>query len=193
VKESRQSNEDGVIKTKHEIEKIRAEFERLYEKNYKIEAIWILGLQIGLRISQLLSIQYEDVDFDSQLLISIDVKTCRLNNLILNGKAIEVINRLRELNPNDEYLFQATGNRVAGIKPVSRQYVTKCFSQVASNLKINLSTHSMRKTRGYMLHKQTNNLAYVRKSLGHTSIAQTLRYIGIAQEDTDNGFDNLEL
>lgn len=182
-------NEVEAVKDLHTIETIKREFSGLY--GLKVESVWTLGLNLALRISDLLSIKYSDISGDR--LILTESKTGKTANIKLNSKAITIINELKSNNPNDTYLFQATGRTIKTVKPFSRQYVSKCFKEVSDSLRLNLGTHSMRKTRGYHLYKQTNDISRVMKMLRHSNQGVTLRYIGITQADIDNDFDGLEL
>lgn len=166
---------------------------KAFEKHYslKVVCIWELGLNLALRISDLLDIKYTDIN-DGYLTIT-ESKTNKEAKIHLNTKAVDIIKSLRDANPNDTYLFQATGNRVVGVKPLSRQYVTKAFKEVADIVSIHIGTHSMRKTRGYHLFKKTNNITAVMKMLRHSNQGVTLRYIGITQEDVDKDFADLVL
>ena len=78
-------------------------------------------------------------------------------------------------------------------RPLSRRAVSKALEQVGQELKLRLGTHSMRKTRGFHLYKDTGDIARVMKMLRHSSEAQTLRYIGITQDDIDADFKELVL
>jgi site-specific recombinase XerD len=51
----------------------------------------------------------------------------------------------------------------------------------------------MRKTFGYFMYKKTNNLGLVQKLLNHTNIANTLKYIGIEQEELNNAVTALNI
>ena len=166
---------------------------KTFEKHYslKVFCIWELGLNLALRISDLLDIKYTDIK-DGYLTV-IESKTNKEAKIHLNTKAIDIIQDLKESNPDDTYLFQATGNRVVGVKPLSRQYVTKAFKEVADIVEIHIGTHSMRKTRGYHLFKKTNNITSVMKMLRHSNQGITLRYIGITQDDIDKDFAELVL
>jgi len=166
---------------------------KTFQKHYslKVFCIWELGLNLALRISDLLDIKYTDIK-DGYVSI-IESKTNKEAKIHLNTKAIDIIQTLKEANPNDVYLFQATGNRVSEIKPLSRQYVTKAFKEVADIVGIHIGTHSMRKTRGYHLFKKTNNITSVMKMLRHSNQGITLRYIGITQDDIDKDFAELVL
>lgn len=173
----------------HTVETIQREFDGLY--GLKVGAVWGMGLQLALRISDLLNVKYEDIQ-DGRL-VTMESKTDKAASIKLNSKALEIVSKLKENNPNDKYLFQSTGNRVSTIKPFSRQYITKCFATVSESLGLEIGTHSMRKTRGYHLYKQTNDITRVMKMLRHSSPSVTLRYIGITQEDIDSDFENLVL
>ncbi|ENK7463180.1 tyrosine-type recombinase/integrase [Vibrio alginolyticus] len=136
----------------------------------QIADVWHIGLNLALRISDLLSIRFEDIHVDR--LIIRESKTGKLANIQLNTKAQLHIARLREQHPDHIYLFQ---------------------SHRCQELHIALGTHSMRKTRGYFLYQATKDIARVMKMLRHTSEGVTLRYIGITQDEVDKDFVSLEL
>ena len=45
------------------------------------------------------------------------------------------------------------------------------------------STHSVRKTKASVIFKKTQNIEAVRRLLGHASVANTSRYLGVENED----------
>lgn len=168
----------------------------LLEKTYgqQIADIWNVGLNLALRISDLLSIQFSDIQNDR--LILREGKTGKLATIKLNDKVRATIDRIRTEHPDHVYLFQSYRNRWStnrAPKPLSRRYVFQAISMIGEEVGLDLGTHSMRKTRGYHLYKNTNDLARVMKMLRHSSEAVTLRYIGIMQEDIDRDFIELEI
>jgi len=168
----------------------------LLEKRFskQMSDIWNIGLNLALRISDLLSIQFSDIH-DDRLLIN-ESKTGKLANIQLNNKALTTINQIRDKHPNHIYLFQSYRNQQAinkTPKPLSRRAVSEAFAMIGQEVNITLGTHSMRKTRGYHLYKTTNDIARVMKMLRHSSEGVTLRYIGITQEDVDKDFVDLEI
>ncbi|MBD9866800.1 site-specific integrase, partial [Enterococcus faecalis] len=52
---------------------------------------------------------------------------------------------------------------------------------------------SMRKTFGYFLYKQGTKTEIIQSLLNHSSQRETLRYIGITQEDKDTAVKSLDL
>lgn len=156
--------------------------------------IWSIGLNLALRISDLLSIKYGDIQ-DDRLFIR-ESKTGKIANIKLNQKAVDTINRIQQEHPNHVFLFQSYRNQQSirrEPKPLTRCAVSKAFALIGEELKLNLGTHSMRKTRGYLLYKSTKDIGRVMKMLRHGSEGVTLRYIGITQESIDNDFVSLEI
>ena len=156
--------------------------------------IWNIGLNLALRISDLLSIKFSDIQ-DDRLVIK-ESKTGKQANIKLNSKVIKHIRRIQQEHPMHIYLFQSYRNQQAinsMPKPLSRRSVTKAFALVGEELKLKLGTHSMRKTRGYHLYKQTKDIGRVMKMLRHSSEGVTLRYIGITQDNIDKDFVELEI
>lgn len=156
--------------------------------------IWGIGLNLALRISDLLSIKFSDIKED-RLLIK-ESKTGKQANIKLNTKVQLLINQIQLDHPNHIYLFQSYRNQQAinSIpKPLSRRAVAKAFSEIGDEVKIKLGTHSMRKTRGFMMYNNTKDIAKVMNMLRHSSVNTTLKYIGITQSDVDKDFIDLEI
>ncbi|MFT5716354.1 MAG: integrase [Oleiphilaceae bacterium] len=165
----------------------------LLERHYKQQFadVWNLGLQLALRITDLLDLKFSDIK-EGRVVIT-EGKTGKLASIILNVKALQIIERIRSDNPDHQYLFQSTGRNVKTVKPITRQAVGQAFKAIGEIVGVHLSTHSMRKTRGYHLYQASNDITKVMKMLRHSSQAETLRYIGITQENIDQDFMELVL
>jgi integrase len=149
-----------------------------------------IGLNLALRISDLLSIQFSDIQND-RLLIR-EMKTGKHANIKLNQKVLANIKEIQAEHPHHIYLFQSYRNQQAlnsKPRPLTRRAVTKAFVLEGEELKLALGTHSMRKTRGYHLYQNTKDIGRVMKILKHNLEGVTLRYIGITQDDVDKDFD----
>jgi len=98
----------------------------LLEKRYskQMADIWNIGLNLALRISDLLSIKFDDIHHDR--LIIHESKTGKLANIQLNQKALTIIKQIQTEHPNHQYLFQSYRNQQAinkSPKPLSRRAV----------------------------------------------------------------------
>lgn len=180
------------VKTTRDIHAITT----LLEKHHgqQMRDVWVLGLNLALRISDLLSIKFSDID--NNFLKIKEGKTRKLATIKLNSTATEIIDRIKQDHPDSEFVFQSRRSRnIDKSKPnaITRQAVANAFKEVGDIVGIQLSTHSMRKTRGYMLYKKNGDITKVTKMLRHSSPAVTMRYIGITQEEIDQDFDDLVL
>ena len=132
--------------------------ERTYSK--QMSDVWNIGLNLALRISDLLAIRFEDIH-DDRLMVK-ESKTGKLANIQLNQKALNIIKQIQIEHPHHIYLFQSYRNQQAinkAPKPLSRRAVSEAFAMVGQEVNISLGTHSMRKTRGYYLYRNTKDIA----------------------------------
>jgi len=160
----------------------------------QMSQIWNIGINLALRISDLLSVRFSDINDDR--LILTEGKTGKRAEIKLNTKTMLLINDIQLAYPNHVFLFQSYRNNKSintEPKPLTRRAVSQAFELIGEELNLRLGTHSMRKTRGYHLYKKTKDIARVMKMLRHSSEGVTLRYIGITQEDVDRDFVELEL
>ena len=155
--------------------------------------IWQLGLNVALRISDLLNLTYLDFAGGETITV-IEGKTGKTRIIKLNEKAQTIVKQRQALNPNDKYLFQSVGNRAKSLlKPLSRETVARKFAEVGEIIGVHLGTHSMRKTRGYAMWKASVPLEVIARVLNHSSPAVTMRYIGLEQADINKTYDDFVL
>ena len=175
------------IKNKNEIETIK----RLLKKDYGqiYYDIFSVGLNVALRISDLLNIKFSDIDFDNQKLIIKEKKTKKTRIIKLNDEVLRIIRKRQTEFSNDIYIFTSHARRSSGNKPITRQSVSRIFKDVGDRLSLNISTHSLRKTRGYHLYKNDVPIEVICKMFNHSSPKITLAYIGITQGDIDDTYD----
>lgn len=156
--------------------------------------IWKLGINIALRISDLLSIQARHINLIKRELEITESKTGKFRIIRLNATATEIIIRRQAAHPNDRYLFQSHGHRGrANGKPINRSTVARKFREIGDIVGIRLSTHSMRKTRGYMMHQAGVSIEQIARVLNHSSPTITMSYIGLTHEATQKTYDDFEL
>jgi len=154
-----------------------------------------------LRISDLLSLTMEDVralDTEQPALHLKEQKTGKHRKIVVNQTALTVMQRRLAENPQHVWLFQSEAvnlNKRQSPKPINRRSVSRVFEQVGQRVapKVALGTHSMRKTRGYAMHKAGRSIENIAKVLNHSSPAVTMRYIGLVQQDIDESYTELEL
>ncbi|MBM7421703.1 MULTISPECIES: tyrosine-type recombinase/integrase [Spongiibacter] len=152
--------------------------------------LWVFGVNVGLRISDLLSVTM--VQARSGVLEILEGKTGKKRKVTLNDTAKAIVNKRIVDNPSHIYLFQVDSNRAKN-KPLSRSAVSKAFAEVGEILGIQLGTHSMRKTLGWVMHSQGASIERVCKVLNHSHPAVTMRYIGLTDADTQAAYSEFEI
>jgi integrase len=154
--------------------------------------IWKVGVNLSLRISDLLTLKYAHLNLDERSLKLTEAKTGKLKTIRLNPSAIAVIVRRQQDNPTHKWLFQVHSNR-AKDKPVSRVSVSRVFKDAGELLGLTINTHSMRKSRGMAMYKDGVPVEKIAKVLNHSNTTSTLRYLGITQEEVLKTYDEYEL
>jgi len=154
--------------------------------------IWKVGVNTASRISDLLALTMDDVQAlspDNPALNIVEQKTGKPRKIVVNQTALAVMQRRFSENSDHVWLFQSEA------KPINRRSVSRVFEKVGQKVAPNvvLGTHSMRKTRGYVMHKAGRSIESIAKVLNHSSPTVTMRHIGLVQQDIDESYTELEL
>jgi len=168
----------------------------LKEHNLRDYLLFVLGINSGLRISDLLHLQVEDVKGQSRIRIH-EQKTGKLKDFPLGDSSKKAIAAyLQQTHNTCGSLFPSrkkTGSQGSGT--ISRQQAYTIINQAARTVGIKspIGTHTLRKTFGYWAYKSGYDLSQIQHLLNHASPQLTLRYIGITQEELDQIYINLNL
>jgi len=185
-------NEVEAVKSKNYLITIHTLLKRLWSQDFA--DIWRLGVNVALRISDLLSIRTENIDLVRQELEVVEGKTKKRRLIRLNDTAVKIIQRRQEVNYAHKYLFQSIGHRGRSLdKPMHRSTVARKFKEIGLIVGVKLGTHSMRKIRGYMLHKAVVSIEQIARVLNHSSPSVTMAYIGLTREATMQTYDDFDL
>ena len=179
---------DGI--SKQQIDLVHALLNTRYGQLYA--DIWKVGVNLSLRIGDLLAIRFDDLDLANRTLTLTESKTGKRKDIRLNAPAIAVIQRRRKEHPGDVFLFEVHSNRTSG-KPISRVSVARCFKDVGDSLGLSVGTHSMRKSRGKAMFDSGMPIEKISKVLNHASTGVTLRYLGITRDQVLQTYDDFEL
>lgn len=199
---------NGVIKAQEveplknikDINKIKTYFRGKEDK--RDYTIFVVGINIGLRASDLLQLKLEDVlNLDWSIKDSVMIqeqKTKKIKEFKLNKSCKEALEYyIKDLNSVDmeDYLFPSRKGGHLTVKSLHK--IIKSITREL-NIKGNYGTHTLRKTFAY--HIYINNiqdnptiLHTLQKILNHSTPAMTLRYIGITKEVINDVYDGLNL
>lgn len=178
----------------------------LKRENPKWFIMWKIGLNTGLRISDVIKLIVSDVRFkDGSIKNRITIKTQKtqvVNEYYIADSVKQILKEYVKGKEDHQVLIPTESkNNFTYNKAVSRQYAWKIINKAAKQcgVKDRVGTHTMRKTFGYWLYKATKDIVKVQKALKHsggrgTATPQhTLIYIGITSEAIENDINDLGL
>ena len=168
--------------------------------------LFSIGINTAYRISDLRRLKLSDVLTISRDRVVVkerlemkEQKTGKHNSIIISKKLRKLILDYVEkefqealvLREFDYYLFPS---RKGENKPLGRQALWGVISGASNTMGLKkIGSHSMRKTFGYFLYKNGTHIEIIQELLNHSSQRETLRYIGITQEDKDTAVMSLDL
>ncbi|UED70744.1 tyrosine-type recombinase/integrase [Brevibacillus sp. HD3.3A] len=174
------------IRNPGKIEEMKQLLLQQSERNY---FLFVMGINTGLRISDLLPLKVRDVKGKSHLLI-FEKKTKKRKKFKLNADLREEIARYIAGKGPDEYLFASTKRPL----PITRVRSYQIINGAASKLGLTeIGCHTMRKTFGYFFYKRTRDIATLQLIFNHSHPQITLRYIGINQDIMDEAVEQFSL
>lgn len=168
-------NEVQPLKDKRDIERMK----QALADNPRNLLLFTIGINTALRISDILPLKAGDIS-DTHIVIR-EKKTRKPKRIKIN-EAIRAV-----MPPNlspDDYLFPSR----RGNKPIGRVQAWRILNSAADEAGINadIGTHSLRKTFAYHAYESGVDISLLMRVLNHASQRETLRYIGIEQENIDD-------
>ena len=157
----------------------------LGKNNKRDYCIFVVGINVGLRAGDLLSLKVSDVTDGRTIFDEVTIKeqkTDKKKTFTLNKSAKEAIKLYLSTSSIiglNDYLFKSRKASHLGVRPLHHIIKTTLRDL---GIKGNYGTHSLRKTMAF--HRYQNNVPIetLQKMLNHSSSAITLRYIGITKE-----------
>lgn len=172
-------NEVHAIKSKADIQRIKRS---LHGRN---ALLFTLGINVGLRISDLLALKVGDLRGKSSVRVN-EGKTGKLRTVTLNKTAKAAIKEhIAADTPATAYVFASprTGKAISRVQ--AYRVLNEAVERAGLTDKLGgpIGTHSLRKTWGYHAYDSGVDISLLMRAFGHSSQAVTLKYIGITADD----------
>lgn len=169
------------------------EHQKKYLKNLRKRdyAIIILLLTSGIRVSELVGLNIDDVSFENNR-IQIVRKGDKKQYIPLSDKTLEILEEYIEerklIKPaaksDEDALFlssQQTRMTTASVENIIKKY------SKAAKIDKPITPHKLRKTYGTNLYNKTHDIYLVATALGHESVATTTKhYVATNEKDLEN-------
>ena len=182
-----------------EEKKIRAMKAVLKNDSVRNYMFFTLGINTGLRISDLLMLRISDVVSEKgKVKDSIYIrekKTGKEKIFVINNTAKEAIKEyLDGFNSYDSgwYLFKSKKGDNAPITRVQAYDILNDAAQMIG-IKDKIGCHTLRKTFGYHARMRGTPIEKLQKIFNHSAPSITMRYIGITQDELDDVYLELNL
>lgn len=174
------------IKNKQDIQRIENYLKENNERDY---VIWVLGLNSGLRVSDIVGLNVSDVTDKTHISI-IEKKTQKTKTFYINDKLKKVLKEYTKDRNLNEPLFLGKQGRRLDRSQVYRFIKHACKTL---NIDIHCGTHTLRRTFGYHHYQKYKDAVILQKIFNHSSQRITLMYIGVDQDEIDWSYKNFEL
>lgn len=172
----------------------------LLSNNIRDYCLFTLGINSGLRISDLLHLNIDDVVDESGKIrdrVTLrEKKTNKTKDFPISDvarKAITEYLKTRIFELDEPFFLSKKKNN--GKCPLQRDQAYKIINNAARaiGIKEKIGAHTLRKTFGYHAYKSGVPVEVIQKLFNHSTPSITLRYIGITQDDLDGVYLNLNL
>lgn len=156
------------------------------ERDY---CILLLFLTCGMRLSELVGINYRDISDDGRLRLLGKGNKERI--VYLNSACMDAVKRWMEVRPKDgvidkEALFLSSRRQRISIKTV--QHLVKTYLS-GIGLEQGYSTHKLRHTAATLMYQEGVDVRVLKDILGHENLSTTQIYTHVSSEQMKNAVD----
>ena len=160
------------------LEKIQEMKKRLAQNGSRDVLLFSLGINTGLRISDILELKVGDVRGKNEYVLK-EKKTGKSKRILLHAVRKD-IDDFTFSKPDNEFLFKSK----KGDTHIDRVQAYRILNKAAKECGLSsVGTHTLRKSFGYHFYRANQNVAMLQQLFNHSSPSITLAYIGITQDE----------
>lgn len=166
-----------------DINSIKRYLKKHSERDY---TLFVIGINTGLKINEILELKCSDVLTSENIIkeyLKLKLDDEKETSVYVNAKVRIALQDYLEKLPTveDSYLFMSPKTN----KPITRQQAHRIIHQAVEGAGIEgkYGASSMRKTYGYHAYKQGVSVSLIQKHFHHGSLAETMKYLGISEEE----------
>lgn len=172
----------------------------LKSQSTRNELLFILGINVGLRISDILKLKLSDLlkpnmKTVKDYVIITEKKTGKTKKFYIGDIVVKLICTYLKEYPESDLNCYVFRSRKGSNSPITRQQAYRILNNAAEAVGVierdentntiisgEIGTHTLRKTFGYHAYQNGTSLELLMDIFNHSSKSQTLRYIGITEE-----------
>lgn len=159
--------------TEAEINKIITAARNIGRHGNRDAAMILLAFRHGLRVSELISLRWQQVDLKSGLLQVHRLKNGLDSTHPLFGPELRALRKVQRQYPDTQYVFLSERK-----SPMTASTFAKLLSRAAkmAGVDVLVHPHMLRHSTGYKLANDENDTRSIQQYLGHRNIRHTTRY-----------------
>ena len=162
-----------IIKDKEKLEEMKM---KLLEIGYKNYLMFVIAINSGLDISDILKLKVVDLKDKTHIKI-VEQNTNKIKMYLINSVLKHELDNFSKLKTDEEYLFRIDNGENT---PLSTVEAYRILNIVAEKIGIEeIKPYTLRRTFGYWNYKQNKDIIVLQKMFNHSAPNVTLRYIGI--------------
>ena len=165
--------------TSDEIEKVLQAAAKVGRHGARDRTLILLAYRHGFRVSELVSLRWDQVDLKSGLLHVARLKNGIASTHPIRGPELRALRELRREYPASPYLFVT---ELGG--PMTPATFRKLFARAGERAKLSfpIHPHMLRHSTGFKLANDGHDTRAIQQYLGHRNITHTVRYTELSPD-----------
>lgn len=174
------------IRSMEKLEEMKSVLRRRSERDW---FLLVMGINVGLRISDLLALTVRDVRGKTHIVCK-EKKTKKTRRFPVNAELREIINEYTKGMKDTDPLFKSYKTK----QNIKRVQAYRILNMAAAEVGLSeIGTHTLRNTFGYHFYKRYKDVALLQQIFNHSAPSITMRYIGINQDIIDEAIGGFHL
>jgi len=165
--------------TPAEVESLLAAAENEGRHGHRDATVILIAYRHGLRVSELVSLRWDQVDLAQGLLYVRRVKNGNASTHPLHGPELRALRRIQRDYPSSPYIF-CTERKGPMTDSTVRKMVAR--AGVAAGIPFPVHPHMLRHAAGFKLANDGQDTRAIQHYLGHRNITHTVRYTELSPE-----------
>jgi len=170
-----------------EIDKLRKAAKQHGRFGFRDDALIFIMFRHGLRVSEIIALRWEQIDFKKGLLHVKRIKNGIPSTHPLRGPELRAFRKLKRDYPDSPYVFVT--ERKA---PISARTVRHIVSQAGKKAKFPFTVHPhmLRHSTGFYLANKRHDTRSIQSYLGHANINNTVIYTQLSSQRFNDFWDD---
>jgi type 1 fimbriae regulatory protein FimE len=169
--------------TPAEVEKLLQAAAQVGRHGARDRTLLLLAYRHALRVSELVALRWEQIDFKAGLVHVARVKNGTPSTHPIRGPELRALRELRRDYPDSPYLFVT--ERGGPMTPATVRKLVARAGELAK-LPFPIHPHMLRHAAGYKLASDGQDTRAIQQYLGHKNITHTVRYTQLSPERFKN-------